>query len=320
MTDGGFLRRDCPCCRASGSAGEIASERAAETLSLAELRPLWAGLDHERVFFTYRRCAECALLYNPAYFTSDALAALYSDLAPNMDMVPPDMLADTQRAYFDRMAQDAELTGGYLEIGPDVGYIVAEAAKRGEFEHFWLYEPNRTVHGLLREAAGGRPATVSADMTDLSAVPDGSVGLAVMIHVLDHLLDPLGMIRQILRKLRPGGLLVTVTHDEASMLRRLLGTKWPPFCLQHPQLFNPRTVGRLLREAGLERIATSGTSNLFPADFLAGQAARAIGFDMRFAWMPSVPVRFRLGNMMAFARAPLDQAAAASPERERQRA
>ena len=316
---GEFLARLCPCCGESAGAGEMSSAQRAEALSFDALRPSWAGLDRERVFFTYRRCADCGLLYNPAYFTDEMLAALYADLAPNMDMVPADMLAQTQRAYWDRIREMAEQGGDYLEIGPDVGYSAAEAARSGNFGHFWLYEPNHAVHRTLREAAGRRHVTISADMMDLSAVPDASIGLAVMIHVLDHLLDPLGMVRQIMRKLRPGGMLVTVTHDEASMLRRLLGLKWPPFCLQHPQLFNPHTVSRLLGRAGFEPAETRATSNLFPADFLTRQAAQALGLKMGFGWVPPVPVRLRLGNMMAFARSPR-QAASASPERARQRA
>ena len=52
-------------------------------------------------------------------------------------------------------------------------------------------------------AAGGHPATVLPVMDDLSAVPDGTVGLAVMVHVLDHLLDPVAMLEQIRAKLLP---------------------------------------------------------------------------------------------------------------------
>src|SRR5690606_12603182 len=142
-------------------------------------------------FFTYHRCGQCGLLYNPTYFNAGQLAELYADMAPNMEAVESEAILATQRGYFQRAVTGASLEGDYLEIGPDVGHIVGEAARSGAFRHFWLFEPNRAIHDTLRAAARGRPATLLTDMDDLSPVPDDSAGLAVMIHVLDHLLDPL---------------------------------------------------------------------------------------------------------------------------------
>ncbi|WP_420146426.1 class I SAM-dependent methyltransferase [Sphingobium sp.] len=87
--------------------------------------------------------------------------------------------------------------------------MVTQAVAHGGFDRYWLFEPNQAVHTPLRQAAGGKPTEILTDMTDLSPVPDGSVGLAVMIHVLDHLLDPLAMLRSIYAKLKPGGALLT---------------------------------------------------------------------------------------------------------------
>ena len=89
-----------------------------------------------------------------------------------------------------------------------------------------------------------------ATMDDLSAVPDGSAALVVMVHVLDHILDPKAMLEQIRRKLKPGGRVAIVTHNEQSLLRSLMGKRWPPFCLQHPELYNPRSITKLLNSAG----------------------------------------------------------------------
>lgn len=308
MSQHEFILRPCPGCNATHGTSEFASAPAAEMLSFAKLQSSWAGLHRDKSFFTYRRCGSCGLLYCPTYFAPEALAALYADLAPNMDMVPPDMIADTQRGYFERAA-DAGLTpGDYLEIGPDIGYMAQLAANRGTFDRFWLFEPNRAVHPNLREAAGKHPVTISAEMHDLSPVPDGSVGLAVMVHVLDHLIDPRAMLQDIVQKLRPGGMIAIVTHNEGSLLRRVIGNRWPPFCLQHPQLFNPQTMRRMLAEAGFDSVDVQGSSNLFPSDFLVRQAAQAAGMAMDRVALPSLPVRLRLGNILTLARRPLQAA------------
>jgi hypothetical protein len=310
-----FPRRPCPLCGAAGARDEVHSERRAETLSFEALRPFWSGLFKEKVFFSYHRCETCALLYNPVYFSEAQLAELYADMAPNMDVVGDDTIIATQRGYFERAERGAPLGGGYLEIGPDVGYVVGEAARTGAFEHFWLFEPNLAIHDTLRAATLGQPATLRPEMDDLSAVPDGSVGLAVMIHVLDHMLEPLATLRQLRAKLRPGGRLMIVTHNEQSLLRRAIGLRWPPFCLQHPELYSPETMQRLLDRAGYRDIAVERSRNYFPIDFLARQAAWSLGVKLKRVPLPSSPIGLRLGNILTLASAP-PQAAAARPVRQ----
>ncbi len=302
MTDT-FLQRACPLCGSGDARAEVHSRQRAEAMTLDALRPFWSGLFKEKLFFSYHRCAGCDLLYTPVFFDGPQLSDLYSSMAPNMDLVASDAIAATQRGYFDAAAR-ARLDGGYLEIGPDIGHIVAEASRRGSFDHFWLFEPNRAIHDQLRAAAARRPATLLPDMDDLSAVPDGSVGLAVMVHVLDHLLDPLATLTQIRAKLRPGGTLMIVTHDEQSLLRRVMGARWPPFCLQHPELYNPATMRCLLARAGYGEIAVERSRNHFPIDFLARQAAWTIGVKLDRVPLPSVSIGLRLGNMLTLAVAP----------------
>jgi len=309
-----FLERACPMCGGGAALGEVWAPRRAERLTPEALRSFWSGLFNEKSFFSYHRCLDCGLLYCPTFFDGRQLADLYSSMAPNMDLVARDAIAATQRGYFARAAAYGPLEGGYLEIGPDVGHVVAEAVRAGAFEHFWLFEPNRSVHDALRAAAGGRPATLRADMGDLSAVPDGSIGLAVMIHVLDHLLDPLAMLGQIRAKLRPGGTLMIVTHNERSLLRHAMGVRWPPFCLQHPLLFNPRTIAAMLDRAGYAGVAVERSRNHFPLDFLARQAAWAMGLKVARVPLPRFSIGLRLGNMLTLATAPA-QAAARLPGR-----
>lgn len=298
-----FLSRPCPACGTAAGSDEVHSERRAEAMSLDELRPFWSGLFKEKVFFSYVRCPTCGLLYAPQFFTPDQLGELYADMAPNMALVPGDALAATQRGYWEAARRVAPLTGGFLEIGPDVGPLVRYAAQEGQFDHFWSFEPNRAVHAQLHEASLGKPHTISVDMDDLSEVPDGSVGLAFMVHVLDHLLDPMAMLRQIRSKLKPDGILAIVTHNEASTLRRLMGVKFPPFCLQHPELYNPRSIKAVLNRADFGQVEVERSKNFFPLSFMVRQAAWTAGMNLDRLPLPKTAVGLRLGNMMTTARA-----------------
>lgn len=295
-----FPVRACPACDASDPQDEVSSDRRADCMTLTELRPFWAGFHRDKVFFTYARCRNCNLLYAPHFFTLAQLVELYSDLAPNMEDVPGPALEATQASYWRAATQRRLPKGGYLEIGPDIGYIVRDASREGDFDHFWLFEPNLAVHGALAEAAGERPHTISADMDDLSPVPDDSIALAVMIHVLDHLLEPLKILRQVQAKLAPGGVLMIVTHNEHSLLRRLMGKKFPPFCLQHPELYNPQSMTMVLERAGYGNVDIGRSTNYFPVAFLVRQAALGLGLNLAKLPLPTQALGLKLGNMISF--------------------
>ena len=299
MNESMFPMRPCPACGASEPRDEVSSERRAEAITLDELRPFWSGFFKEKLFFTYSRC-NCGQLYAPRFFTPEQLGDLYADMAPNMEDVPGPALEATQRGYWRAARAQALPEGGYLEIGPDIGYIVRDAAAEGKFDKFWLFEPNRAVHAELAAAAGDRPHEISTDMDDLSPVPDGSIALAVMIHVLDHLLDPVAILRQVHAKLKPGGVIMIVTHNERSLLRRVLGRKFPPFCLQHPELYNPRSMKRLLERTGYVRPEVGRTTNYFPIGFLVRQLAWTAGIDLTKAQLPETAIGLKLGNMISF--------------------
>lgn len=299
--DSQYLQRACPVCKSSQSALEVHSAQKAEALTLADVSDHWSGLFKEKVFFSYNRCQACGTLFAPVYFTGDQLGSLYANMAPNMEVVQSGALVATQRGYWDRAVRLGNLTGSYLEIGPDVGYIVEHAVRESRFDKLWLFEPNVAVHGTLAAAAGAVPHQISAAMDDLSGVPDGSVGLAFMVHVLDHLLDPMDSLYQIRRKLRPGGKLIIVTHNEKSLLRTLMGNRWPPFCLQHPQIYSPDSITKLIRASGYSAVQVERSVNYFPLDFMIRQAAFGLGFSLGSMSLPRTVLGLKLGNMLTIA-------------------
>ena len=298
--------RDCPSCAATSreATREVASTPSAERRSLEELRGHWHGFFQEKPFFSYSRCGRCAMLYAPRYFTEEQLRDLYASMPANMHGVADDSLRATQYGYFRELRKHRALSGGYLEIGPDVGLFLQHGVKEGSFSKYWLFEPNVDAHAALREALGSNEATISTELFDLSIVPEGVIDVMVIIHVLDHLIHPVRFLREARPKLKDDAVILIVTHNERSMLARLLGPRWPAYCLQHPHLFTPRSMRALLGAADLTVERTVRSVNAFPAGFLAQQLAFALGLGKRK--VPLVLNRLvlplRLGNFITIAR------------------
>ena len=300
---GKYLQRKCPSCEnASVDKIEISSAVPAETLEFSSLGPIWNGFFKEKSFFSYSRCNQCKILYAPKFFTPDQLTELYSQMSPNMDIVPFDMLRQTQRGYFDFLKAQSPLKGDFIEIGPDVGLFAENCVQQGGFEHYWLFEPNKAVENKLKETMGSADHTILHDMFDFSMVPDHKAGAVVMVHVLDHLLEPVATLKTLRQKMAPDSVLVVVTHDESSLLARFLKNRWPAFCLQHPQLFNPSSIKGLMQEAGFQVSKTAKTTNNFPVSFLLRHLLWALGIKVQN--VPSffgLSVGLRLGNIITIA-------------------
>jgi len=305
---GGYLRRDvCPLC---GAAAELAalhvqSNPPAESLPFDDHRAFTPGYASERVFFSYRRCSRCGGVYCPVYLTQEQLDRLYSHQSENMAEVPLPAREATQRGYFALFNRHEAPKGEYLEVGPDIGLFAGLCAARGHFTRFHLYEPNVEVHGTLATRLDGQELTVTTERYRPGTLARSSVAAAIAIHVLDHLIEPAELLHGFWDDLAPGGLLFLVTHNEASLLARVLGRRWPPYTPQHPQLFSPATITKLLERCGFELLEIIGTQNYFPVTHLvraafsvAGLGRHAPAFDRPFS------IGLRLGNIATIARKP----------------
>lgn len=303
-TDSTYLQRACPACASQAVAdqGHMASEPRGEDCTFPELRSSWRGFFQERkLFFTYVRCAACGQVYCPHYFTPSQLAELYGQMDDNTAGLDEAMLARAQRGYWKLAGRFAPLPrGSYVEFGPDIGLFTREAMAHPEFDFCWLVEPNTAVHPALDRLLDPKPHTIFDRLEQVGQIPDGSVSLAVAIHVLDHLLEPREMLEQLVRKLAPGGVVLAVTHNHDSLAARAFGPRWPAWCLQHPQLYAPRTLRQAYERAGLENVRIERTTNYFPLGYLLRHflfAARLsrIEIPLPASWV----VGLKLGNIAA---------------------
>lgn len=306
MPEKPFLRRErCPCCGAvSPPAGpKVFSDPRAEDLSAAAHGRFLSGYTAHRVFFSYFECEACSALYCPVYYNQEQLSRLYAHQDENMAEAPFEARRRTQEGYAGLLMRHSRGAGDFLEIGADIGLFADACARAGRFDRFHLYEPNLEVHPELARRFAGRNLEIHSGLFAASDVPAASVSTAAMIHVLDHLLDPVATLRQLRETLEPGGVLLIVTHDSRSLMARALGRRWPPFTLQHPHLFSPVSMRRLLESAGLECVGIGKTVNYFPATYLARAALSALGLPPGVlpSWDKPL-VGLRLGNIGAIAR------------------
>jgi SAM-dependent methyltransferase len=302
----GYVARDsCPCCAAPRSTAipRAESQPPAESLNPEAHGKFLSGYSPGRLFFSYVECGNCGAVYCPVYYSQEQLDRLYSRQAENMSDAPLAARLKTQAGYARLLMAHNRRATQFLEIGADTGSFAYACASQAPFNQFWLYEPNLDVHHAIEERLQGRNVAIRATPFKSADLGPGSVSTAAAIHVLDHLLDPLRALQEIRAVLEPEGVVLLVTHDASSLLARALGRRWPPFTLQHPHLFTPRSLTSILKRAQLEPLQMIKAMNHFPVFYLARAACSVLGLSKRLVPPVDGPLMgIRLGNIAVVAR------------------
>ena len=122
-------------------------------------------------------------------------------------------------------------SGRLLEIGCSKGIFLHLADKEG----FSVYGLDTSQYAIdyIRDNF-----SLPAACSDLAGAsfPDSSFDIVVMIDVLEHIGDTEEILRQIYRILKPGGIMVIDTPNEASLINRL-SFFWYKFSLSKIKLF-----------------------------------------------------------------------------------
>ena len=178
---------------------------------------------------SYFKCKECKLLYCPKYFSQEQLSTLYKDMPHNMDCVPTNLLDKTQEDYLNFLKKFSSLEGNYLEVGADIGLFLKHAKNNGNFSKYYIYEPNISSHTRLIKEIGSSENFCQITWKILMRCQITHTDNAIMIHVIDHVTDPLQKLRDLKDKLKNNAKILIVCHDENSLLRKIFRAKWPAF-------------------------------------------------------------------------------------------
>lgn len=297
-----YLERDCPSCssKSQKDSVKIGARRSAESMSFEDLKTFWHGFRRDSTFFSYSRCRTCGLLFCPKFFKAEQLAELYSEMPDNTNSEDIDALLATQKGYFTEIVDSGYCGGKTLEIGADIGLFVEAIRHARPNEVVDAVEPNSRVRNRLIAAVGIHGKVFSG----IEEIPITSkYRLITAVHVLDHLVDFTSVLDEFKKRLVPGGQLYMVVHNEKSLLRHVLGRKWPPFCLQHPHLFNRETLSAALRERGFSDVSVRRTTNHFSLRHIVRVITNLLGLPKSIAKLfPSLVLPLKLGNISVSAK------------------
>jgi 2-polyprenyl-3-methyl-5-hydroxy-6-metoxy-1,4-benzoquinol methylase len=208
------------------------------------------------------RCRDCDFLYTaPPLSAGVELERAYYDDPLRYSAFEPAVGPASIRRRLKWLARHAK--GRLLDVGAGKGEFVAEAGRAG-WEALGI-EPSPAFCRYARERLG--VALFCGRLGDETAVPTAAFDLVTLNHVLEHVEDPISLLRATAAYLRPRGLLfVEVPNCDSLFLRtadlhfRLRGLRWssrlsplhPPF---HRFGYTRRSLAFALAGAGFKVVA-----------------------------------------------------------------
>jgi SAM-dependent methyltransferase len=223
--------------------------------------PVCGSADHEELFvkhgFTFVRCRRCDLVFVNPQLEEEAVLEEYRTAATNdlwFDVLTSERQQEIDRAKFGEVLDVLEpYRGSLLDVGCSIGLFLHLAAERG-WNGIGL-EPAPRAREHAREVYR---VEVRPEPLDEAAFPDGSFDAVTLLSVLEHATDPLALVRECARVLRPGGALYVIVPNVESLACRVLGAEARTFDgRNHLVYFSPTTLTDALGRTGFEVVQTS---------------------------------------------------------------
>ncbi len=240
----------------------------------ARLGPLALTLRPGAPHFCRVRCRGCGLVISSPMASRQTLDAYYAHYYATGHHADHTREEDCEARLEATLAQLGEVqrharSGRFLDVGCGAGFVCKAAEKLG-FE----------AHGVDLSQSGidfgrSRWGLQNLRLGELSdcRYPDGHFEVVHCWHVIEHVRDPVALVREIRRVLAPGGVLCWGTDNHRSLgyvlLRALcaLALRFPPIYdgIDHTFGFDPSTITRLLENEGFSSLRLATYSDGFSA-------------------------------------------------------
>jgi 2-polyprenyl-3-methyl-5-hydroxy-6-metoxy-1,4-benzoquinol methylase len=207
--------------------------------------PLCAARDRDLVLEAIVRCTACGLAYTSPRPSSQSIDRLYPD-----DYAPYRERPASRHSPFLKLLP-APPGGRLLDFGCGAGSLVQALARRG-WRVTGIDRSPRMVERLRRLGLHAVVGTLPHP-----ELPPASFDAITMAESLEHVHDPVGILREAHRLLRADGKLVVSVPNIAGLPFSWFGSDWIGLDVpRHLTHFEPQTLERMLTHAGfgIERI------------------------------------------------------------------
>jgi SAM-dependent methyltransferase len=251
----------CAICHTEGNAQELypsTFDHQSFRASTFSARRIPDGVHYRMV-----RCLTCGLIRSDPVADSKSLTELYSQSTFDYDYEVGNIRV-TYGHYLARAARFLVQKGALLEIGCGNGFFLEEALAQGYSPVYGI----ETSHSAIENAAAHiRPFIICDTMRPGIFLPE-QFEVICMFQVIDHIPDPVALLDECLRLLKPGGMILSLNHNMEALSSRIMKKRSPIIDIEHTFLYSPRTIGRLFNDRGFDIMHVGSAWNRYSLYYL----------------------------------------------------
>jgi 2-polyprenyl-3-methyl-5-hydroxy-6-metoxy-1,4-benzoquinol methylase len=244
--------------------------RLCEVCNSADFKRLFTKDKHDSF-----RCQSCRLIRIDPQPTDEVLAGIYGGKYYNAWGVQSDAerVQELKKATFRKhVLKNIELKKGarVLDCGAAFGALMAVAKEKG-FEPYGIELAAEAAAEIARCFGKDRIFSGPFEQAIFRGVGAGDFDGIFMCDFIEHVRNPLAVVRKAASLLRPGGSLVITTPDGDSASCRLMGAGWPHYKVEHLYFFNRKNITTLLKQAGFIVKQTGCARKVLNLDYIRHQ-------------------------------------------------
>lgn len=235
----------CTICRIESHADELYPanlNQDAFTTAVFSARRLPDHL-HYRIV----KCRSCGLVRSDPIAPPDDLKLLYRHSSFDYQE-ETNHLRQTYGTYLQRLESLGVTKGSLLEIGCGNGFFLEEALNQG-YPCVYGVEPSQDA---IKHASPLIRQNIYGGIMERDLYEAESFDVICLFQVIDHLIDPLSVLKDCFHLLKKNGFLLAINHNIQASSAIILGESSPIIDVEHTYLFAPKTMRLLCEKSGFQ--------------------------------------------------------------------
>jgi SAM-dependent methyltransferase len=256
----------------------------------------------DRLHYRMVICRQCGLMRANPVLSSHALSVLYAQSQGHHPQLSQ-AAADTYGYYFQENFPHFSFQGRVLEIG----------CGQGSFLKVLMQQNCDQVHGVepsheAVEQSGDLKGLIFNGMFSSGIYPQAYFDVICAFQMFDHLADPKQFLKDCRDYLKPQGNLFLILHNIKALPARILGSFCPMIDIEHPILYNPDTIVKILEANGFDVQKEFSVLNRYPLRYwlqltpMPRAVKRPLLDFLQKGPIGNIPVTLGVGNMGIIAR------------------
>lgn len=220
----------------------------------------------EHFHYKIYKCKKTGLLFSGEILPDDVLLKLYADSRVTFNEYTHLIRKD----YWSPLIPfaDSFVRGSALEIGCSTGFFLEELLQQG-YKNVSGCEPSEEAKAL---AAASIRENIFSGFFKSGIYEKESFDFVCSFQTLDHLSDPIEILRTCHEVLKRGGHGYFITHNTEALQAKIFGEKSPIIDVEHIYLFNKKTLAMTGEKAGFKTRAVFDIHNTYPLKYWMGHA------------------------------------------------